>query len=80
MNEDEKLKLSKSIGEIQNKIMNYERNSAIELIKRVRIEHRGKEQIAYVLNNTPLEMGTDDMIINTLIAERDRLILKLKDN
>lgn len=34
MNQDEKLKLLKSIEDIQNKIINYERNSAIELIKK----------------------------------------------
>ena len=79
MNQDEKLKLLKSIEEIQNKIINYERNSAIELIKKVRMDHRGKEQIAYVLNNIPLEMGTDEMIIKTLQAEEIRLTLKLED-
>ncbi len=80
MSQNEKLKLLKSIVEIQNKILNYERNSAIELIKKVRIEHRGKEQIAYILNNTPLEIGTDEMIIDTLRAEKSRLILKLEEN
>ena len=35
MEEIEKMKLTKSIVEIQNKIINYDRNSAIELIKRV---------------------------------------------
>lgn len=54
MEEIEKMKLTKSIVEIQNKIINYDRNSAIELIKRVREDHKGKEQIAYVLNNIPL--------------------------
>ena len=53
MEEIEKMKLTKSIVEIQNKIINYDRNSAIELIKRVREDHKGKEQIAYVLNNIP---------------------------
>ena len=74
-----KMKLTKSIVEIQNKIINYDRNSAIELIKRVREDHKGKEQIAYVLNNIPLEMGTDEMIIKTLQAEEIRLTLKLKN-
>ena len=79
MEEIEKMKLTKSIVEIQNKIINYDRNSAIELIKRVREDHKGKEQIAYVLNNIPLEMGTDEMIIKTLQAEEIRLTLKLKN-
>ena len=34
MEEIEKIKLTKSIVEIQNKIINYDRNSAIELIKK----------------------------------------------
>ena len=79
MEEIEKMKLTKSIVEIQNKIINYDRNSAIELIKRVREDQKGKEQIAYVLNNIPLEMGTDEMIIKTLQAEEIRLTLKLKN-
>ena len=79
MEEIEKMKLTKSIVEIQNKIINYDRNSAIELIKRVREAHKGKEQIAYVLNSIPLEMGTDEMIIKTLQAEEIRLTLKLKN-
>ena len=79
MEEIEKMKLTKSIVEIQNKIINYVRNSAIELIKRVREDHKGKEQIAYVLNSIPLEMGTDEMIIKTLQAEEIRLTLKLKN-
>ena len=79
MEEIEKMKLTKSIVEIQNKIINYDRNSAIELIKRVREDHKGKEHIAYVLNNIPLEMGTDEMIIKTLQAEEIRLTLKLKN-
>ena len=79
MEEIEKMNLTKSIVEIQNKIINYDRNSAIELIKRVREDHKGKEQIAYVLNSIPLEMGTDEMIIKTLQAEEIRLTLKLKN-
>ena len=79
MEEIEKMKLTKSIVEIQNKIINYDRNSAIELIKKVREDHKGKEQIAYVLNSIPLEMGTNDMIIKTLQAEEIRLTLKLKN-
>ena len=79
MEEIEKMKLTKSIVEIQNKIINYDRNSAIELIKKVREDHKGKEQIAYVLNSIPLEMGTNDMIIETLQAEEIRLTLKLKN-
>ena len=79
MEEIEKMKLTKSIVEIQNKIINYDRNSAIELIKRVREDHKGKEKIANVLNNIPLEMGTDEMIIKTLQAEEIRLTLKLKN-
>lgn len=43
------------------------------------MEHRGKEQIAYVFNNIPLEIGTDEMIIKTLQAEENRLTLKLED-
>lgn len=43
------------------------------------MDHRGKEQIACVLNNIPLEMGTDEMIIKTLQAEENRLTLKLED-
>lgn len=34
MEEIEKMKLTKSIIEIQNKIINYDRNGAIELIKK----------------------------------------------
>lgn len=79
MEEIEKMKLNKSIVEIQNKIINYDRNSAIELIKKVREDHKGKEQIAYVLNSIPLGMGTDEMIIKTLQAEEIRLTLKLKN-
>ena len=79
MEEIEKMKLTKSIVEIQNKIINYDRNSAIELIKKVREDHKGKEQIAYVLNSIPLEIGTNDMIIKTLQAEEIRLTLKLKN-
>ena len=79
MEEIEKIKLTRSIVEIQNKIINYDRNSAIELIKKVREDHKGKEQIAYVLNSIPLEMGTDEMIIKTLQAEEIRLTLKLKN-
>lgn len=79
MEEIEKMKLTKSIVEIQNKIINYDRNSAIELIKKVREDCKGKEQIAYVLNSIPLEMGTDEMIIKTLQAEEIRLTLKLKN-
>ena len=79
MEEIEKMKLTKSIVEIQNKVINYDRNSAIEIIKRVREDHKGKEQIAYVLNNIPLEMETDEMIIKTLQAEEIRLTLKLKN-
>ena len=45
----------------------------------VREDHKGKEQIAYVLNSIPLEMGTDEMIIKTLQAEEIRLTLKLKN-
>ena len=79
MEEIQKMKLTRSIVEIQNKIINYDRNSAIELIKKVREDHKGKEQIAYVLNSIPLEMGTDEMIIKTLQAEEIRLTLKLKN-
>ena len=79
MEEIEKMKLTRRIVEIQNKIINYDRNSAIELIKKVREDHKGKEQIAYVLNSIPLEMGTDEMIIKTLQAEEIRLTLKLKN-
>lgn len=79
MEEIEKMKLTRSIVEIQNKIINYDRNSAIELIKKVREDHKGKEQIVYVLNSIPLEMGTDEMIIKTLQAEEIRLTLKLKN-
>ena len=45
----------------------------------MREDHKGKEQIAYVLNSIPLEMGTDEMIIKTLQAEEIRLTLKLKN-
>ncbi len=78
MNE-EKLKIFKSIKEITDKINSYERKSAIELIRKVRSEHTGKEQVAYVLNNIPLESGTDEMIINTLKAEAYRLTLKIDE-
>ena len=64
---------------INDKIINYERKSAIELIRKVRFEHPGKEQIAYVFNNTSLDEGNDEMIINTLKAEAYRLTLKIKD-
>lgn len=79
MKEKEKIKIIKSIKELEDKINNYERLSSIELIKKVRFEHPGKEQVAYVTNNIPLDMGTDEMIINTLKAERARLILKIND-
>lgn len=78
MNE-EKLKILKSIKEITDKINSYERKSAIELIRKVRSEHTGKEQVAYVLNNIPLESGTDEMIINTLKTEAYRLTLKINE-
>ena len=52
---NEKEKLLKSIAEIQNQIINYNRKDAINLIIKVRKEHLGKEQIAYVTNNIPLE-------------------------
>lgn len=80
VDEIEKVKIVKSIFEIDDKINNYERNSAIELIKKVRKDHKGKEQVAYVLNNVPLELGTDEMIINTLKSEKVRLELKLSKN
>ncbi len=79
MNEEEKAKIYKSLKEINDKIINYERKSAIELIRKVRFEHPGKEQIAYVFNNTSLDEGNDEMIINTLKAEAYRLTLKIKD-
>ena len=79
MSEEEKRKLSKSLKELNDKINNYERESAIELIRKVRFEHPGKEQIAYVLNNVPLESGTDEMIIDTLKAEEYRLTLKINN-
>ena len=47
MEEIEKMKLTKSIVEIQNKIINYDRNSAIELIKRVREDHKGTDCICF---------------------------------
>lgn len=76
---NEKEKILKSIEEIQEKINNYNREDAIKLIKRVRFEHPGKEQIAYVTFNIPLEKGADVDIIRTLEAEKARLILKLQD-
>ena len=79
MSEEEKIKLSKSLKKLNDKINNYERESAIELIRKVRFEHPGKEQIAYVLNNVPLEAGTDEMIIDTLKAEEYRLTLKINN-
>ena len=79
MNEDEKIKISKAIKEINDKMNNYERESAIELIRKVRFEHSGKEQIAYITFNTPLEKGTDVDILKTLEAEKSRLFLKLQD-
>lgn len=79
MSEEEKAKIYKSITEINDKIINYERKSAIELIRKVRLEHPGKEQIAYTLNSTPLEEGTDEMIVNTLKAEFYRLTLKINN-
>ena len=79
MNEVEKIKIFKSIQEINDKIKKYDRSSAIKIIKKVRSEHPGKEQIAYVVNNVPLEAGTDEMIVNTLKAEAFRLSLKLKE-
>lgn len=80
VDEIEKAKIVKSIFEINENINNYERNSAIELIKKVRRDHKGKEQVAYVLNNVPLELSTDEMIINTLKAEKLRLELKLSED
>ena len=59
-------------------MINYNREDAIRLIKRVRLEHPGKEQIAYVTYNIPLERGTDVEIMNTLKAEETRLLIKLK--
>ncbi len=79
MSEEEKAKIYKSIKEIYDKIENFERNSAIELIRKVRSEHPGKEQVSYVLNNVPLESGTNEMIINTLKAEAYRLTLKINN-
>lgn len=76
---NEKEKLLKSIEEIQERINNYNREDAINLIKRVRFEHPGKEQIAYVTFNISLEKGTDVDIIKTLEAEKARLVLKLQD-
>ena len=76
---EEKEKLAKSIIEIQEKIINYNREDAIRLIKRVRLEHPGKEQIAYVTYNIPLESGTDIEIMHTLKAEETRLLIKLKE-
>lgn len=73
MNEEEKSKTIKSIKEIEDKINNYEISSSIELIKKVRLDHLGKEQIAYVFNNVPLDMETDEMINNTLKVEAVRL-------
>lgn len=70
----------KSIIELKDKINNYERESAIQLIIKVRSEHPGKEQIAYVMNNIPLNDAQDENIIQTLQAEMCRLTLKLKDN
>ena len=77
MSEDEKIRILTAIQDIENKINNYDRISAIELIKKVRFEHPGKEQIAYVSNNVPLDVATDEMIIKTLKAEETRLVLKL---
>ena len=79
MDEDEKIKISKAIKEINDKINNFERESAIRLIRKVRFEHPGKEQIAYITFNTPLEKGTDVDILKTLEAEKSRLFLKLQD-
>ena len=62
MSEEEKAKIYKSLKEINDKIINYERKSSIELIRKVRFEHPGKEQIAYVLNNTSLDEGNDEMM------------------
>lgn len=76
---NEKQEIQNSIVEIQNQINNYNREDAINLIKKVRIKHPGKEQIAYVTFNIPLEQGTDADIIRTLEAEEARLILKLHD-
>ena len=77
--EKDKMDLRNSIIKINDMLNNYNREEAIELIKRVRRDHPGKEQIAYVINDTPLEQGTDEMIRNTLIAEKSRLLLKLGD-
>ena len=77
MDDNERIKLLKAIQDIDNKINNYDRTSAIELIKKVRLEHPGKEQIAYIVSNVPLDFANDDMIINTLKAEKHRLLLKI---
>ena len=77
MSEDKKIKILKAIQDIENIINNYDRISAIKLIKKVRSEHPGKEQIAYMCNNVPLDIATDEMIIETLKAEETRLLIKL---
>lgn len=77
MQNNERCELAKSILELHEKLNNYDRESAIELIKKVRRKYPGMEELAYVTNNVRLEDGTDEMIMNTLRAEKVRLGLKL---
>lgn len=79
MNDYEKIELLKAIEEIQNAIKFYDRQNAIDLIIRIRRDHPGKEQVVYVFNNVPLEQADDKMIIDTLVAEKNRLICKLNE-
>ena len=77
MQKNESYELMKSILKLQGKLENYDRKSAIELIKEVRKDHPGIEEIVCRSNGIKLEDGTDKMIIDTLEAEKTRLEIKL---
>ena len=77
MQKNESYELMKSILKLQGKLENYDRKSAIELIKEVRKDHPGIEEIVCQFNGIKLEDGTDKMIIDTLKAEKTRLEIKL---
>ena len=79
MDINEKMSMMKEIDEIDKLIKNYNRDEAINLIIKVRAEHPGKEQLAYVVNTTPLTSATDEQIKGSLSGERLRLSLKLAE-
>lgn len=74
----EETDIGKSIIEIDNMLNNYNRDEAIELIKKVRQKHASIEQIVYIGLNVPLERCSDQIIKNNLLFEKGR-ISKLGD-